>query len=67
MEILYSGSYVLLLEEVGAPRLQVAGGSWRCLTRVEKKRTWLVWCGLVMLLVGAAIMVRDLVMHTLKK
>ena len=67
MEILYSGSYVLLLEEVGAPRLPVAGVKLEVRDKVEKKRTWLVWCGLVMLAVGAAILVRDFAMQSLKK
>jgi hypothetical protein len=67
MEILYGGSYVLLLEEVGTPRLQVAGVKLEVRNKVEKKRTWLVWCGLVLLAVGAAILVRDFVMQSLKK
>ncbi len=67
MEILYGGSYVLLLEEVGTPRLQVAGVKLEVRNKVEKKRTWLVWCGLVMLAVGAAILVRDFVIQSLKK
>lgn len=67
IEILYGGSYVLLLEETGTPRLQVADVKLEVRNKVEKKRTWLVWCGLVMLAVGAAILVRELVMQTLKK
>lgn len=67
MEILYRGSYVLLLEEVGTPRLQVAGVKLEVRTRVEKMRAWLVWSGLVMLAFGTAIIIRDLVMQSLKK
>jgi len=67
MEVLYGGSYVLLLEEVGMPRLQVAGVKLEVRDKVERKRTWLVWCGLVMLAVGAAILVRDFAMQSLKK
>lgn len=67
MEILYRGSYVLLLEEVGTPRLQVAGVKLGVRTRVEKMRTWLVWSGLVMLAFGTAIIIRDLVMQSPKK
>lgn len=63
MEILYRGSYVLLLEEVGTPRLQVAGVKLEVRTKVEKMRTWLVWSGLVMLAFGAALIIRDLVMR----
>ena len=67
MEILYGGSYVLLLEEVGTPRLRVAGVKLEVRNKVEKKRTWLVWCGLVMMAVGAVILVREFVMQSLKK
>ena len=67
MEILYRGSYVLLLEEVGTPQLQVAGVKLKVRTKVEKMRTWLVWSGLVMLAFGAAIIIRDVVMQSLKK
>jgi hypothetical protein len=67
MEILYRGSYVLLLEEVGTPQLQVAGVKLEVRTRVEKMRVWLVWSGLVMLAFGAAIIIRDVVMQSLKK
>lgn len=67
MEILYPGSYVLLLEEVGTPQLQVAGVTLEVRTKVEKMRTWLYWSGLVMLALGAAIIIRNLVMRSLKK
>jgi hypothetical protein len=67
MEILYRGSYVLLLEQVGTPQLQVAGVKLEARTKVEKMRTWLVWSGLVMLACGAAIIIRDVVMQSLKK
>jgi hypothetical protein len=67
MEILYRGSYVLLLEEVGTPQLQVTGVKLEVRTKVEKMRTWLVWSGLVMLAFGAAIIIRDVVMQSLKK
>ena len=66
-EIAYPGSYVLLLEEAGTPRLQVAGVKLEVRNKVERKRMWLVWCGLVMLAVGAAILVRDFVVQSLKK
>lgn len=67
MEILYRGSYVLLLEQVGTPQLQVAGVKLEMRTKVEKMRTWLVWSGLVMLAFGAAIIIGDVVMQSLKK
>jgi hypothetical protein len=67
MEILYRGNYVLLLEEVGTPQLQVAGVKLEMRTKVEKIRTWLVWSGLVMLAFGAGIVIRDVVMQSLKK
>ena len=67
MEILYRGSYVLLLEEVGLPQLQVTGVKLEVRTKVEKMRMWLVWSGLVMLAFGAVIIIRDLVMQSVKK
>jgi hypothetical protein len=67
MEILYRGSYVLLLEEVGLPQLKVAGVKLEVRTKVEKMRMWLVWGGLVMLAFGAAIIIRDLVTQSLEK
>ena len=67
MEILYRGSYVLVLEEVGLPQLEVAGVKLEVRTKVEKMRMWLVWGGLVMLAFGAAKIIRDLVTQSLKK
>jgi len=67
MEILYRGSYVLLLEEVGLPQLKVAGVKLEVRTKVEKMRMWLVWSGLVMLAFGAAIIIHDLVRQSLEK
>ena len=67
MEIIYRGSYVLVLEEVGLPQLQVAAVKLEVRTKVEKMRTWLVWSGLVMLAFGAAIIIRDLVRQSLEK
>jgi len=67
MQILYRGSYVLLLEEVGLPQLRVAAVKLEVRTRVEKMRMWLVWGGLVMLAFGAALIIRDLVRHSLEK
>jgi len=67
MEILYRGSYVLLLEEVGTPQLQVATVKLEVRTKMEKMRTWLVWSGLVMLALGGVIIIRNLVMQSVKK
>ncbi len=67
MEILYGGGYVLLLEEVGTPQLQIRGVKLEVRTKVEKTRTWLVWSGLAMLAFGATIIIRDLVMRSTKK
>ena len=67
MEILYRGSYVLVLEEVGLPQLKVAAVTLEVRTKVEKMRMWVVWGGLVMLAFGAAIIIRDLVAQSLKK
>ena len=67
MEILYRGSYVLLLEEVGLPQLKIAGVKLEVRTKVEKMRMWLVWSGLVMLALGGVIIIRNLVMQSVKK
>ena len=67
MAIPYGGTYVLLLEEAGLPQLQVAGVKLEVRTRVEKVRMWLVWGGLAMLALGAAIVIRDLLMPSLRK
>jgi len=67
MEILYRGSYVLVLEEVGLPQLKIAGVKLEVRTKVEKMRTWLVWGELVMLAFDASIIIRDLVMQSLRK
>ena len=67
MEILYRGNYILLLEEVGTPAIEVAGVKLEVRTRVERMRMWLVWSGLVMLAFGAAIIIRDVAMRSLKK
>jgi len=58
---------VLLLEEASLPQLQVAGVKLEIRTRVEKVRMWLVWGGLAMLALGAAIVIRDYLMPFLKK
>ncbi|HWH47280.1 MAG TPA: hypothetical protein VN664_05715 [Burkholderiales bacterium] len=67
LAIPYGGSYVLLLEEASLPQLQVAGVKLEIRTRVEKVRMWLVWGGLAMLALGAAIVIRDYLMPFLKK
>jgi hypothetical protein len=67
MVVPYRGSYVLLLEEAGLPQLQVASVKLEVRTKVETVRMWLVWSGLVMLALGAGILIRDLVMPSLKK
>ena len=63
----YGGSYVLLLEEASLPQLQVANVKLEIRTRVEKVRMWLVWGGLALLALGAAIVIRDYLMPFLKK
>ena len=67
MQILYPGSYVLLLEEAGTPQLHVAGVKLEVRTKVEKMRTWLVWSGLASLTLGGVIIIRDLVTKSFRK
>ena len=66
-EVLYPGSYVLLLEEAGTPALGVAGVKFELLNRVEKPRMWLVWSGLVMLGFGTMLVLRDVLQKSLPR
>lgn len=58
-EVVYPGSYVLLLEEVGTPPLGVSGVKLEVMAKSEKPRMWLALCGLVLLGVGILVILRD--------
>ena len=66
-EVLYPGSYVLLLEEAGTPALGVAGVKFELLNRVEKPTMWLVWSGLVMLGFGTMLVLREVLQKSLPR
>ena len=67
LEIFFPGSYVLVLEEVGTPPLTVSGVSMRIDTGVEKPTMGIVWSGLVLLVFGVGILVRDAIMPARKR
>jgi hypothetical protein len=59
VQILYPGSYVLVLEEVGKPALGVSGVGLQIDTGVEQPKMWIAWSGLVLLVCGIALLLRD--------
>jgi hypothetical protein len=67
LEIFFPGSYVLVLEEVGTPPLTVSGVSVRIDTGVEKPTMWIAWSGVVLLVFGAGILVRDAILQARKR
>ena len=66
LQIFYPGSYVLVLEEVGTPPLPVSGVSLQIDTGVEKPEMWVAWSGLVLLVFGVGILVRDAIVQVRK-
>lgn len=66
-EVLYPGSYVLLLEEAGTPALGIAGVKFELFNRVEKPKMWLVWSGLVMLGFGTMLVLREVLQKSLPR
>ncbi len=67
LQILYPGGYTLVLEEVGAPPLAVSGVSLQIETGVEKPKMWIAWSGLVLLVFGTGILLRDALMQARKR
>ena len=59
VQIFFPGSYVLVLEEVGKPALAVSGVSLQIDTGVEQPKMWIAWSGLVLLVCGIALLLRD--------
>ena len=59
LQIFYPGGYVLVLEEVGAPRLAVSGVSLQVDTSVEKPKMWIAWSGLALLVLGVGVLLYD--------
>jgi len=66
-QVFYPGSYLLVLEEVGTPALDVAGVSLQVDTGVEKPRMWIAWSGLALLVVAVALLLRDAITHARKR
>jgi len=67
LQIFYPGSYLLVLEEVGTPPLMVSGVSLQIDTSVEKPEMWIAWSGLVLLVFGVGILVRDGIVQARKR
>lgn len=66
-DVLYPGSYVLLVEEVGTPPLGVSGLKVEIITGVEKPRMWLAWSGLVLMGFGIVLVLREMAGRQLKR
>lgn len=67
LQIFYPGSYLLVLEEVGTPPLTVSGVSLQIDTGVEKPKMWIAWSGLVLLVFGVGILIRDAIVQSRKR
>jgi len=67
LQIFYPGDYLLVLEEVGTPPLTVSGVSLQIETGVEKPKMWIAWSGLVLLVFGVGILVRDAIVQSRKR
>jgi len=67
LQIFYPGSYVLVLEEVGAPALTVSGVSLQIDTGVEKPKMWIAWSGMALLVVGVGILLFDAIAQARKR
>jgi hypothetical protein len=66
-QILYPGSYLLVLEEVGTPALAVSGVQLQVDTGVEKPRMWIAWSGLVLIVCGIGIIIRDIIVKAVRR
>jgi len=67
LEIFYPGSYLLVLEEVGTPPLTISSVSLQIESGVEKPKMWIAWSGLVLLVFGVGILVRDAIVQARKR
>jgi hypothetical protein len=67
LQIFHPGGYTLVLEEVGTPALTVSGVGLQIDTGVEKPRMWIAWSGLVLLVFGVGILVRDAIVQSRKR
>jgi hypothetical protein len=67
LQIFYPGNYLLVLEEVGTPPLTVSGVSLQIDTGVEKPKMWIAWSGLVLLVFGIGILLRDAIVQARRR
>jgi len=67
LQIYYPGSYLLVLEEVGTPPLAVSGVGLQVDTGVERPKMWVAWSGLVLLVFGIGMVLRDVVAQARKR
>ena len=67
LQIFYPGSYLLVLEEVGTPALTVSGVGLQIDTGVERPQMWVAWSGLVLLVFGVGLLVRDAIVQSRKQ
>ncbi len=63
LEIPYPDAYLLLLEEIGPPALTVSSIRLQLTTDVQKPRDWIAWSGLVLLLFGFGLQVREVLVR----
>jgi len=63
-DVVYPGSYILLIEEVGTPPLGVSGVKLEVIAKAEKPRMWLAFCGLVLMGAGILVVLRDMIRKT---
>jgi hypothetical protein len=67
LQILHPGGYLLILEEVGTPPLTVSGVSLQIDTGVETPKMWIAWSGLVLLVFGIGLQLRDAIVQARKR
>ena len=67
LQIFYPGGYTLVLEEVGTPPLTVSGVGLQIDTGVEKPKMWIAWSGLVLLVIGVGVLLRDAIVLARKR
>ena len=63
VQVFDPGTYVLVLEEVGTPPLAVSGVNLQIDNRVEKRKPWIAWSGLVLFVFGFGLLMRDALVH----
>ncbi len=67
LQVSYASSYLLVLAEVGKPPLSVSGVSLQIDTNVEKPRMWVTGIGLVLLVFGIGMQLREVFVQARKR